>query len=51
MAPVKDNYPAGFQRAKLQIENGEEIADTVIEKLRRELLIERELGGGAKDLI
>jgi hypothetical protein len=29
----------------------DEIADTVIEKLRRELLIERELGGGAMDLI
>jgi hypothetical protein len=29
----------------------EEIADTVIEKLRREMLIERELGGGAMDLI
>jgi hypothetical protein len=29
----------------------DEIADTVIEKLRREMLIERELGGGAMDLI
>jgi hypothetical protein len=29
----------------------DEIADTVIEKLRHELLIERELGGGAMDLI
>lgn len=29
----------------------DEIADTVIDKLRRELLIERELGGGAMDLI
>jgi hypothetical protein len=29
----------------------DEIADTVIDKLRREMLIERELGGGAMDLI
>jgi hypothetical protein len=29
----------------------DEIADTVIEKLRRELLLEQELGGGAMDLI
>jgi hypothetical protein len=29
----------------------DEIADTVIERLRRELLIERELGGGAMDLL
>jgi hypothetical protein len=29
----------------------EEIADAVIDKLRREMLIERELGGGAMDLI
>jgi pilus assembly protein FimV len=29
----------------------DEIADTVIDKLRREMLIEHELGGGAMDLI
>jgi hypothetical protein len=29
----------------------DEIAETVIEKLKREMLIERELGGGAMDLI
>jgi hypothetical protein len=29
----------------------EDIADAVIDKLRREMLIERELGGGAMDLI
>jgi hypothetical protein len=29
----------------------DEIAETVIEKLRHEMLIERELGGGAMDLI
>jgi len=43
--------PAQAQPAGAPAVDMDELADNVIDKLRRELLIERELGGGAMDLI
>jgi hypothetical protein len=42
--------PAGAQPGAPEV-NVDELAETVIERLRRELLIEREQAGGSMDLI
>jgi hypothetical protein len=44
-------HPSSHAPAAAPALDVDEIADTVIEKLRRELLVERDLGGGAMDLI
>ena len=48
-APAQPAPPA--QHAATPVLDVDEVAETVIDKLRRELLIEREQAGGSMDLI
>jgi hypothetical protein len=46
-----DAPPAGHEGGGAAGVDVDELAEHVIDKLRREMLIERDLGGGAMDLI